>query len=158
MTVAAGLADPFSNAAILVADSRVTSSHGGHFDVCQKVALLGNDGLFGFAGPVKEAAVTAQWITGTYKKLGVKWLGVESEVIGMLTDIGAIGQLQRNSFLVAYIDEMDRATLVRFSTDGDYAVTRLGLEMIGSGSETYEEIRPELIKLLEYLEASEKVV
>lgn len=150
MTVVAGLVEPFSNTAVLLADSRVTDSYDGHFDICQKVALLGNDGLFGFAGPVKEAAVTAHWITGTYKERGVRWLGVESEIIGMLRHIGALGQVKPNSFLVAYMDERARATLVRFSTDGDYAVTRLGLEMIGSGSEAYEEINSERIKLMEF--------
>lgn len=134
-----------------MADSRITEkTDSTHFDICQKVLLLGNDGLFGFAGPIKEAAATAHWITGTYKKLGVAWLSTESEVIGMLSQIGALGQSEQNSFLVAFMDERSHATLVRFSTNGDYALTRLGIEMIGSGSETYDVIRPKLTDLMNF--------
>lgn len=151
MTIVAGLADPVSNTVILVADSRVSNmTDGTHFDVCQKVVLLGNDGLFGFAGPIKGAADTAHWITGTYKKLGVAWLTTKSEVMGMLSHIGALGQSEQNSFLVAFMDERSHATLVRFSTNGDYAVTHVGIEMIGTGSETYEAIRPKLTDLMNF--------
>ena len=64
MTVVAGLADAASNTVILVADSRVTRKTDGiNFDVCQKVILLGNDSLCGFAGPIDRAADVAHWIT-----------------------------------------------------------------------------------------------
>ena len=113
MTVVAGLVDPVSNSTILVADSRITGDgDGAHFDVCQKVVNLGRHGVFGFAGPISEAATTAGWITGTFKKLGPAWLTDESDVIGMLRDIGALGQPSRNSFLAAFMDERNHATLV----------------------------------------------
>ena len=126
MTVVAGLVDPTSNSAIIVADSRVSTSNGGaHFDICQKVALLDNQGLFGFAGPVRVAASISRWITGTYKERGVSWLNSESEVVGFLSEIGVLCQPDTNEFLVAFMDEAEaaapRATIVRFSTDGAYA-------------------------------------
>ena len=92
MTIVAGLVEPLSNTALLVADSRVTDSQDGHFDVCQKIVNLGSHGVFGFSGPITEAATTAHWITGTFQKLGPAWLTDESEVIGMLHVIGAFDQ------------------------------------------------------------------
>ena len=72
MTVVAGLVDATSNSAIIVADSRVSASDGGaHFDICQKVALLDNQGVFGFPGPITAAASISRWITGTYKERGL---------------------------------------------------------------------------------------
>ena len=155
MTVVAGLVDATSNSAIIVADSRVTARDGGaHFDICQKVAWLDNQGVFGFAGPTEVAASISRWITGTYKKRGVGWLNSESEVLGFLSHIGALGQPDPNEFLVAFMDDAEasnpRATIVRFSTDGVYARTRLGLEIIGSGSETYDAIRPMLTDLISF--------
>ena len=162
MTVVAGLADAVSNSVILVADSRVTAaSHAAHFDVCAKTANLDNQGLFGFAGPVVPALAISHWISGTFEKRGTGWFNSRSEVMGLLTEIGALGQSDLNSFLVAFMDDTNlctepwaegkpRATLVRFSTDGDYARTCLGIEIIGSGSETYEAIRPHLTDLLKF--------
>ena len=150
MTFVAGLVEPLSNTAILVADSRVTDRHDGHFDVCQKVALLGSHGLFEFAGPIKEAANTANWITGTFNKLVPSWLTDEADVIGMLHTIGAYGQSEPNSFMDAFMDERNHATLLRFLTNGDYAITRFGMDMIGSGSESYQEVRPELTNIVTF--------
>ena len=52
--------------------------------------------------------------------------------------------------MAAFMDERSHATLVRFSTNGDYVLTRMGIEMIGSGSETYDVIRPKLADLLNF--------
>lgn len=151
MTIVTGLADPVSNFVILVADSRITGvADGAHFDVCQKIVHLGSHGVFGFAGPIKAAATTAGWISGTFKKLGPAWLTDELGVIGMLQDIGVLGQPGGNSFLAAFMDERNHATLVRFSTDGDYNLTRAGIEMIGSGAETYDVIRPKMTDIMNF--------
>ena len=117
--VVAGLVGPIYKTAIVVADARVSDrADVNHFDIWQKVVRLGDDGFFGFAGPINQAADTAHWIAGTYKKLGVNWLSVESDVIDFLSDIGILRQADRNSFLFAFMDEESWATLVRFSTDG----------------------------------------
>ncbi len=162
MTVVAGLADAVSNSVILVADSRVTARRDTqHFDICQKTAMLDNQGVFGIAGPVESAGDISGWITGTYEKRGVGWFNSRSEVMEILREIGVLGQSRPNRFLVAFMDDTKpctepwakgkpRATLVRFSTNGDYARTCLGIEMIGSGSETYEAIRPHLTNLLRF--------
>jgi len=149
LTIVAGLADPVSNTAILLADSRVTREcDDAHFDICQKVIHLGTHGLVGFSGPIMEASTTAHWIIGTFKKLGPSWLINEADVMGMLRQIGAFGQPNPNSFLAAFMDERRHATLVRFSTMGDYNLTRAGIEMIGSGSETYGAIRPKMTDIM----------
>ena len=149
MTIVAGLADPVSNTAILLADSRITRlGDDAHFDVCQKVINLGHYGLCGFAGPINEAATTANWITGTFKELGPAWLTDEASVMGMLHEIGAFGQPEPNSFLAAFMNEGNRATLVRFDTNGDYNRTTAGIEMIGTGAGTYDAIRPLMTKIM----------
>ena len=128
-----------------------------HFDICQKVARLGNQGLFGFAGDVTPAGLISRRITGTYKNRGVGWLKSESEVLGLLSSFGSLTLSASNKFLVAFMDDTElgaggrsRATLVRFSTDGDYAMTRLGIELIGSGSGTYNAIRSKYTDFLKF--------
>ena len=110
--------------------------------------------MFGFAGPIRVAASISRWITGTYKERGVSWLNSESEVVGFLSEIGVLCQPDANEFLVAFMDDAEaaapRATIVRFSTDGAYARSQFGLEMIGSGSETYDAIRPRLTDLISF--------
>ena len=149
MTVVAGLADPASNTVLLVADSRVTAkTDGAHFDVCQKVVQLGDDGLIGVSGRSETAEDTVRWITGTYKKKGVEWLSSGSEVLGMLDYIGVMGQKEPNAFLVAFMDARRHATLVQFSNYGEYSLTHAGIKMVGTGSRVYDSIRPEMAKIM----------
>ena len=163
MTVIVGLVDPASNTVCLAADSRITAAGPGsehHYDVCQKVARLGNQGLFGISGSLETAGWVSRWITGTYRNLGVGWLGSESDVRAFLKELGVLGLNgdEGASFLVAYMDNHEgrgegtdavpRATLVSFSTEGRFERTRLGIQMIGEGSEALEPVRQRLATYL----------
>ena len=152
MTVVVGLAEPVSSTVILIADSRVTQesqSTATHFDVCQKIARLDNQGLIGISGEIRLASDVARWVTGTYKERGIGWIGSKAEVVGLLDHIGVLGQREKAEFLVAYVDG-GVPRLVRFTTDGDYTRTSFGLKMIGAGSEIYDAIRPRLTDIVNF--------
>lgn len=156
MTVVAGLADAASNTAIVIADSRVTSSAGlQRFDICQKVALLDNQGVVAFSGPIDTGARICRGITGMYELFGFAWLNSESEVMEFLARGGALEQASPNAFLIGFMDDSrpgmsPKVTVVRFSTRGDYRRTTLGIEMIGTGSTVLDVIRPRLVDLLNF--------
>ena len=170
MTVVVGLVEPALNVAILLADSRLTASDATkehHYDVCQKVAQLGTEGLFGFSGPVELAETVAQAIAKTYQQLGSMWLFSEDAVMGLLRDIGVLHSQSRVSFIVAVMDQYVRGSserpkvrLIRFSSDGDYDVTSLGIKMIGSGSQVESAIAPRLADFIQFggLERSDRVI
>ena len=158
MTVIAGLVDAISNSMILLADCRVTSSQGDqHFDVCQKTISLDNQGVLGFSGYIDTAGEVAHWINERYAAEGVGWLNSKLEVVDFLRQIKFLGHSKGAAFIVGFMDDVDhgdtgepRATLVRLSTQGDYSRTRLGLEMIGTGQETYQPIRAKLTEILQF--------
>lgn len=172
MTIVVGLVEPASNVAILLADSRLTANDATkehHYDVCQKVAQLGTEGLFGFSGPIGLAATVAWAITGTYDHLGSEWLFSEGDVLALLRDVGVLysPESERVSFIVAIMDrhvrgslEQPKARLIRFSSDGDYDVTSLGIKMVGSGSQVESEIAPRLADFIQFggLERSDRVI
>ena len=149
MTVVAALADPGSNTAILIADSRVTGGESGeHYDVCQKVARLGNDGVFGFAGAVEPAGEMAAWITGTYKERGTDWLTSRDEVLAVLEEIDVPGKAEV-SFVAAFRNR-GHVRIARFSANGEYELKSLWAVAIGAGSEAADAVGERYVDLLNF--------
>jgi hypothetical protein len=158
MTVVAGLVDPATNTVLILADSRLTAgAH--HYEICQKVARIGTQGLFGFSGPIGVAGEIAKWITGTSKETGVGWLGTEASTRSFLDKLGVLGAEGEYvvSFLAGYMDDTrprtdgkPLATLVAFSTDGSYFRKTIGLHLIGEGASFGEALVPKVAGYLNF--------
>jgi hypothetical protein len=92
-----------------------------------------------------------------YKEHGVGWLSSKSEVMGLLSYAAAAGPSGSSRFLEAYI-EKGHATLTCFSTEGEYSRITMGIEMIGTGSETYDSIAPRFADILNFAGPGKKGV
>lgn len=149
MTVVAALADPVSNTAILVADSRVTALKSGeHWDVCQKVAWLGNEGVFGFAGPVGPAGEVSRRITRTYRERGTDWLTSRDDVLAFLEEIDVPGKAEV-AFVAAFRNR-GHVRIARFSADGEYEIKSVRTVAIGTGSEAAGAVGERYVDLLNF--------
>jgi len=120
-----------------------------YYDVCQKIARLGNDGVFGIAGRLDVVKTVSHWLTGTYKERGLDWLTNKGEVVGLLLHLGVLGEADGAEFLTGFMHR-GRAKLVHFNTDGVFSITGWGLELIGSGSVVRDRIRPRLVAIMNF--------
>jgi hypothetical protein len=156
MSLLVGLTDPFTNSAILLADSRVAPREGDGFDACQKVARLGRHGLVGFDGNVALGAELTGHMVGAYTRRGTGWLASREAVQEFLRLFGASGRGgDDGAAFVAMLPVEGRIRTVRFDTEGRHAVLNIGITVAGGTRQLADVITPRFAELLNFAGAGD---